>query len=352
MCGTVPRVKVLVTGGGGFLGTAIVRAWLARGAKVRVLGRSDYPKLRAAGVECIRGDVGDIAAVERAVEGCDSIFHVAAKVGYWGPLAEYRKTNIAGTENMLAAAKKFGVPRFVYTSSPSVVIGDRGGFENADETVGYPARYLYHYAETKAAGEALVLKANDAQLATVAIRPHFIFGPGDPQIVPRLLDAAKKGKLVRVGRGDNKVDVTYIDNCVEAHLLAHDALERADSRARGQAYFIGQEKPVLLWEFIAKVLEGFGAPPVKKKIPFSVARALGAVVEMVYRVFRLSGEPPLTRSAAIALGTSHYFSHEKAARDFGYVPKVTVEEGLARVFRAGLAEDGSVRWEHENTSRA
>lgn len=346
MCGSVRRVKVLVTGGGGFLGTALVRAWLKRGASVRVLGRSEYPALAALGVECFRGDVSDAASVERAVQGCESIFHVAAKVGYWGPLSEYRKTNIGGVENMLSAAKKFGVRRFIHTSTPSVVIGTRGGFENADETTPYPDRYTYYYAETKAQGEARVLAANDPALGTVALRPHFIFGPGDPQIVPRLIERARKGRLVQVGRGDNKVDVTYIDNCVDAHLAAHDALERADARARGQAYFIGNEKPVFLWTFIAEVLKGFGLPPVKKKVPFPVARALGAVVEMVYRAFRLSGEPPLTRSAAIALGTSHYFSHEKAARDFGYVPKVTVEEGLARVFRAGLSQDEShVRWE-------
>jgi nucleoside-diphosphate-sugar epimerase len=236
---------------------------------------------------------------------------------------------------LLGAAKKFGVRRFVYTSTPSVVIGTRGWLENADERLPYPPKHLYDYAATKAEAEARVLAASSRELGTLAIRPHFIFGPGDPQIVPRLIAAAKKGTLIRIGRGDNKVDVTYIDNCVDAHLLAHAALEDAGSPARGQAYFIGNEKPVLLWEFIARVLEGFGAPPVKKHLPLGLARILGATVEAIYRVFRISGEPPITRSVAMVMGTSHYFSHEKARRDFGYEPKVSVEEGLDRVFRAG-----------------
>lgn len=328
-------MKVLITGGGGFLGTGLVRAMIARGADIRILARSDYPALRALGVETVRGDVQHAADVERAVEGVESIFHVASRVGYWGAREEYVKTNIHGTEHLLGAAKRFGVRRFIYTSTPSVVIGTRGWLENADETLPYPAKHLTYYAETKAIAESKVLAANDAALGTLAIRPHFIFGPGDPQIVPRLIENAKKGTLVRIGRGENKVDVSYIDNVVDAHLRAHDALDDPRSPARGQAYFIGQEKPVFLWEFVARVLEGFGAPPVKKHLPLALARVIGATVETIYRVLHLRGEPPITRSVAMIMGTSHYFSHAKAHRDFGYEPKVSLEEGLERVFREG-----------------
>lgn len=327
-------MTVLVTGGGGFLGTGIVRAMRARGFTVRVLGRSAYPFLERDGVECVRGDVRDRDAVIKALSGAESVFHVASRVGYWGPKREYIQTNIEGTEVLLAEAKKAGVRRFVYTSTPSVVLGTRGGLENADETTPYPEKHLTYYAETKAVAEAAVLRANDPAFATAAIRPHFIFGPGDPQIVPRLVDAAHKHKLVRIGDGTNRVDVTYIDNAVDAHLALHDALAAPDARARGQAYFIGGDRPVVLWDFVSQVLAGFGAPAVKKKLPLGAARALGAIVETIYRALKLGGEPALTRSVAVVMGTSHYFSHEKARRDFGYEPRVSVDEGLARVFAA------------------
>lgn len=326
-------MSLLITGGGGFLGKNIVRALLDRGAEVRVLGRSAYPELEAWGVPCVRGDVADPEAVDRAVAGVESVFHVASRVGYWGDLSAYRTTNVEGTRLLLERARAAGVKRFVYTSTPSVVIGREGLPVGADESLPYPERYLSPYGPTKAEAERLVLAANDpASFRTVALRPHFIFGPGDPQVVPRILENARRGTLAQVGDGSNRVDVTYIDSAVAAHLQAHDALADPASPAQGQAYFIGQEAPVLLWDFVARVLEGFGAPPVKKRISFRTAWTIGATLEGVYRALPLRGEPPLTRMAAVILGTSHSFSHAKAARDFGYQPAVSVEEGLARLF--------------------
>jgi 2-alkyl-3-oxoalkanoate reductase len=326
-------MKALVTGGGGFLGSHIVKRLIDRGDQVVLLARSEYPALASLGVECVRGDVQDPAACAQAVKGVDSIFHVASKVGYWGPLADYRKTNVDGTRALLDEAKKNGIARFVYTSTPSVVIGDRPITAGGDETLPYPTRFLSPYAASKAEAEQLVLAANDRdRLRTVSLRPHFIFGPGDPQLVPRLVLNAKRGTIAQVGDGSNEVDVTYIDNCVDAHLQAHDALGDPASPAAGRAYFLGNERPIRLWEFVARVLEGFGAPPVKKRLSYRAAYAIGSAIELAYRVLPLRGEPPLTRTAAIVLGTSHWFDHRRAHTDFAYAPKVSIDEGLARLF--------------------
>lgn len=304
-----------------------------------MLARGAYPWLAELGVEQVRGDVADAAAVDAAVRGVDGVFHVAARVGYWGPRPEYIRTNIGGAKQLIASCVAAGVTRLVYTSSPSVVIGE-GGIEGEDETRPYPAKHLYDYAETKAEAERHVLASSGkGGLVTASIRPHFIFGPGDPQIIPRLVEHAKKGTLVRVGDGRNKVDVTYIDNAVDAHIQCFEALGRAGSPAAGQAYFIGQEAPVELWSFIDEVLRLFQAPPVKKRISLGTARTIGAGVEAVYRLFGLGGEPAITRAAAVILGTSHWFSHAKAARDFGYHPAVGTQEGLRRAVAAAQAQE-------------
>lgn len=299
---------------------------------MRVLGRSAYPQLESWGVECIRGDVRDAEAVHSAVSGMDAVFHVAARVGYWGPHEEYRSTNVDGTQNVIDACRSAGVTRLVYTSTPSVVIGDGSLPPGADESLPYPRRYLSSYGPTKAEAERRVLGAHGGALKTVALRPHFIFGPQDPQVIARVLKGARQGRLAQVGDGRNQVDVTYIDNCVDAHIQAHDELA-SQGLCGGRAYFLGQSEPVNLWEFVGRVLEGFGAPPVTRSLPFWLAFRLGHALEGVYR-FR-SDEPPLTRMAAVALGTTHAFDHSAAIRDFGYEARVSTEEGLRRVFAAG-----------------
>ena len=325
-------MRFLVTGGGGFLGEHLVRRLLDRGDEVRVLGRSRYPQLEDWGVPCLRGDVRDPEAAAKAVEGVDGVFHVAARVGYWGRYSEYESINVGGTQALLDAARAAGVPRLVYTSSPSVVIGPQGELRGADETTPPPERYLSSYGPTKAEAERRVLAASGEGLQTAALRPHFIFGPKDPQIAPRLVERSRQGRLVQVGDGTNMVDVCYIDNCVDAHVALMDALAEPGARSAGQAYFLGDAAPVNLWAFSGRVLEGLGAPPVTRQISFKAAWALGLALEGVFKLLPPSREPPLTRMAAVILGTSHYFSHAKAARDFGYDPRVKTDEGLERLF--------------------
>lgn len=322
-------MTALVTGGGGFLGGAIVRALRQRGWAVRSFTRTAYPWLEEFGVEQVLGDLADPEAVNRAVAGVDVVFHTAAKAGVWGRAADFYATNVTGTENVLAACKAAGVRRLVYTSTPSVVHGG-GDLEGADESVPYPTHFDAPYPETKAIAERAVLAANGPELATVALRPHLIWGPGDPHLVPRILARAREGKLRRVGSRPVKVDVTYIDNATDAHLMAAEKLDIGTPPA-GKAYFISNGEPVDLWGFIDRVLAAAGLPPVTRSVSVWKARLAGRVLEAVYRVLRLPGEPPMTRFVANQLATSHWYDISAAKRDLGYEPRVSIDEGLRRL---------------------
>lgn len=323
------RETVLVTGGGGFLGGAIVRRLAGRGGAVRSFSRGDYPELARLGVEQVRGDLADSAAVEAACEGCGTVFHVAAKAGVWGDREDFHRANVVGTRNVVAACRNQGVGKLVHTSSPSVVF-DGEDMEGVDESVPYASRFKAFYPETKAEAEREALQANGPSLATVALRPHLIWGPGDTHIVPGIISRARSGRLRRIGKRDHLVDFTYIDNAAEAHLLAAERLEPGGPVA-GKAYFISDGSPVLLWEFINRILAAAGVPPARKTVPPRLAYALGWLLETVYATLPIRGEPRLTRFLAEELSTSHWFDISAARRDFGYRPVVGVEEGLIRL---------------------
>ena len=332
----VEPMTVLVTGGSGFLGSAIVRGLLARGGAVRSLARRPAPALEALGVETVRGDVADAGAVSRAVAGCDLVFHVAAKAGMWGPYAAYAASNVEGTRHVLDACRRSGVARLVYTSTPSVV--HRGtDIEGGDERLPYATHFDSPYPATKAAAERMVLAANDATLATVALRPHLLWGPGDTQLVPRILERARRGRLRLVDGGQAVVDATYVDNAADAHLLAADRLHPG-SPVAGRAYFIAQGEPQPLRELLGRILAAAGFPPVTASVPFVLAYAAGAAAEAVWRVARREEEPPMTRFLARQLATSHWFDLSAARRDLGYEPRVSLDDGMARL-RRHLAAD-------------
>lgn len=329
-------MKAVVTGGGGFLGGAVVRLLRARGDSVRSFTRTRYPWLDELGVEQSLGDLANLADVEAAVAGCDVVFHVAAKAGVWGRYKDYFTTNVTGTQNVIAACKARGVRRLVSTSTPSVV---HAGTDNVggDESLPYAKHFEAYYSETKARAEKAVLAANGPDLATVSLRPHLIFGPGDPHLIPRIVAAARAGRLKRIGTRPIIVDVTYIDNAAQAHLDAADRLD-VGTRPAGRAYFISNGAPVDLWGFIARVLAEAGAPPVTKRVSAWKARLAGRALEFGYWLFRLTGEPPMTRFVASQMSTSHWYDIGAARRDLGYEPKVSVEEGLKRLgerLRAG-----------------
>jgi nucleoside-diphosphate-sugar epimerase len=323
----------LVTGGNGFVGRYIVEQLLARGDSVRVVGRGEYPELAAMGVGCFRAnlaapDSNNVLAA--AMRGVEAVFHVAAKAGLWGSFDEFYRNNVTATQRVVRAAERAGVPKLVYTSSPSVAIGE-ADLEGADESAPFPERYLAPYPQTKALAERFVLAREG--IAAAAIRPHLIWGPRDPHIIPRLLERARKGRLLQIGDGTNLVDVTYVENCAEAHLLAADALGER-SPLRGRAYFIGQERPVNLWQFVNEVVTRAGHKPVKGRLPAGVAMRLAGAMERVYGALGISAEPPLTRLMVSQLTRSHWFDHGAAQRDFGYGPRVSIEEGLQRTLAA------------------
>jgi nucleoside-diphosphate-sugar epimerase len=330
-------MKALVTGGGGFLGSRIVQMLHARGDEVTALGRGRYPHHERVGINTIQADLLDTEAIHRACEGMDAVFHAGAVPGIWGRRKTYWNTNVRGTENVIAACRARGVPKLIYTSTPSVVFG-RDELCGVDESQPYPDRYLAYYPETKAAAERMVLAANGPTLASVALRPHLIWGPGDPHLIPRVIARAREGKLVQVGPGDNLVDVTYIDNAAEAHLLAEDRL-RPGAPCAGKAYFISQGEPVRLWPWLNEILAAAGAPTVSRSISYRTAHRIGALLEVVHRLLGSAKEPRMTRFLASQLAKSHYFNIEAAKRDLGYEPRVSTTEGVARLV-AWLREPG------------
>ena len=331
-------MKLLVTGGGGFLGQALCRTLLARGHEVASFSRSRHAALDALGVRQLQGDLADRAAVLKAfAEGFDAVLHNAAKAGTWGSYQSYFEANVTGTRNVIAACRAHGIGRLVHTSTPSVVHRATHPVEGASaEEVPYGQGVKAHYAATKIVAEREVLAANDAALATVALRPRLIWGPGDTQILPKLVVRARSGRLRLVGGGDNRVDTTYIDNAAQAHV---DALEhlRAGAACAGRAYFISNGEPWPLREVLNGLLRAAGAPEVHASIPFGAAYAIGAVCEGLWTMLPLRGDPPMTRFLAEQLATPHWYSMATATRDFGYVPKVTMADGLARL-RASLTE--------------
>jgi nucleoside-diphosphate-sugar epimerase len=331
----LPR-RALVTGGGGFLGRAIVDRLLARGVKVRSYSRGAYPELARMGVDVVRGDIADAESVARACKDCDAVFHVAALAGVWGPYQDYHQVNVVGTKNVVEACRAAGVDRLVFTSSPSVVFDGRDT-EGVNEAAPYPDRFHAAYPRSKALAEQLVLAANGKDLATVSLRPHLIWGPRDPHLVPRILLRAKK--LRRIGGINKRVDSVYIDNAADAHVRAVQRL-RPGSAVSGRTYFITNGEPRPLWDLVSAILATADLPPVSRNTSRAVARWTARLLEGVYGLFGFDSEPPLTRFVVKELTTAHWFDIRAARRDLGYQPCVSIDQGLSKL-RDWLHGDGA-----------
>lgn len=323
--------RALVTGGGGFVGSYIVRQLLERGIECLILGRHFYPEMEEQGATCLIGDICDSSFVNKSFAGVDTVFHVAALAGIWGEWEEYYRINILGTENVIDACKNNNVPNLVYTSTPSVVFNGCD-IINGDEHLPYAEKFLCHYAKSKVIAEKIVLKSSSqtSHLKTCAIRPHLVWGPGDPHLIPRLLERGRHGQLKKVGNCTNLVDISYVENVAEAHILAALNLE-TEGTAAGKAYFISQGEPVNLWQWIDELFERKNIPAIRSRVPFSVAYAAGAVLEVLHHIFVPAKEPRMTRFVAEQLAKSHCFSIARAQKDFGYTVRVSTSEGMDRL---------------------
>jgi 2-alkyl-3-oxoalkanoate reductase len=316
--------NVLVTGGGGFLGKAVVKLLVKRGDIVSSFSRREHAGLKEFGVKQIQGDISDKEAVLRACKGMDLVFHIAAKPGVWGNYNNYYSTNVSGTLNVIAGCKIHGVQRLVYTSSPSVVFDGRD-MEGADESAPYPRRFYSHYSQTKAIAEQSVVKASGRRLNTIILRPHLIWGPGDNHLVPRII--ARADKLRIIGNGKNLTDNVYIDNAADAHILAADCL-KYNEKLSARIYFITQDEPVPLWDMVNSILGAAGIPPITGSINRKIAWIIGAALECVHKGLNIKKEPRVTRFVAQELATSHWFDISAAKKDLNYVPKVSIKQGL------------------------
>ncbi|MGF1531724.1 MAG: NAD-dependent epimerase/dehydratase family protein [Puniceicoccaceae bacterium] len=324
--------KVLVTGATGFVGGELARRLVAQGFQIKGTGRRRAPELEELGIEMHYGDLATDVLSEDLFDGCELVYHVAAKAGIWGRRSDFYEANVRATERVLKGAQEAGVRRFIFTSTPSVTFNGRA-IQNGDENLPLTRSRISEYAWTKSLAEALVLRENGKDgMRTVALRPHLIVGGGDNHLLPTILDRAAKGKLKQVGNGRNRVDITHVDDVVEAHLRAAEALR--GGLKGGGAYFINGGNPVELWPWLNRVCAEAGVTEIRRKVPFVLAYPVGWVCEIIWKALGWTHNPPMTRFAASELAKDHYFSSAKAARELGYLPKADpwtgVEDFLAR----------------------
>lgn len=323
--------RILVTGGSGFLGKAIVRRLVERGDEVVTLARHGSSMLAALGVDQRLGDIADRDAVLAAATNADAVIHTAAKAGVWGDPAAYRAANVDGTAHVIHACRTQRVRALVHTSSPSVVF-DGSDQEGLDESAPYPSRFLAAYPETKAEAERVVLKADGvAQLRTLALRPHLMWGPGDPHLVPRVLALADAGRLMLIGKSGKLVDAVYVDNAAAAHVAALDRLLASPDDVAGRAYFITNHEPWPMEQILTRIALAGGRPPPRRRVAAPVAYAAGWLLERVHTLRPASGEPRLTRFVAKQLATAHWYDNTSAKSRLGYIPEVSMDEGFSRL---------------------
>lgn len=318
---------VLVTGASGMLGRAVAAELLSRGHRVRTFHRGSTT---LEGTELIRGSVTDRSAVDRAVDDADAVVHLAAKVSFTGDWEEFAATNIDGTRNLLEAARAANVPDFVFVSSPSVahlgssIVGEGAG--PAD-----PVSARGNYARSKASAELLALAADGPGFRVAVVRPHVVWGPGDTQLVERVIDRARSGRLPLLDGGTALIDTTYVDNAADAIVQALELIESA----HGIPLVVTNGEPRPVGELIAGICAAGGVPAPRFNVSGSVARAAGSLIERVWGVALrrgfVSDEPPMTKFLAEQLSTAHWFDQRATHEVLNWRPSVSIDEGLARL---------------------
>lgn len=315
-------MKVLVTGATSMLGRATVEALLARGDDVSVLQR------RPSGLPCreVLGDIADAPVVRRAAAGQDAVVHLAAKVGVTGRWSAYAAANIEGTRNVLDACRNESVSRLVHVSSPSVA-HTGSSLVGAGAEPAVPTLARGHYARSKAVAELDALAADSAELAVLVIRPHLVWGPGDTQLVGRIVARAKSGRLPLIGSGAALIDSTYVDNAAAALVAAVDA----GSTARGQALLVSNGEPRPIAEILSRLCRAAGASEPRGRVPVPVAWLAGAACEAAWTASRRADDPPLTRFLVEQLSTAHWFDQRRTRDLLCWRPHVSLDEGFSRL---------------------
>jgi 2-alkyl-3-oxoalkanoate reductase len=316
-------VKVLVTGASGMLGGAVASLLARRGYSVRTLQR------RPSGVQGamdVTGQITDRNTVEGAVAGVDAVVHLAAKVSFAGDPADFHRVNVGGTANLLEAARAAGVQRFVHISSPSVAHAGRS-LVGVEAEPADPEHARGPYARTKAEAELIALAANDDRLSVTAIRPHIVWGPGDTQLVERVLGRARAGRLPLLAGGTALVDTTYVDNAASAIAAALDRIDFV----RGLPLVVTNGEPRPIGELLARMCSSGGVPGPQRSIPGWVGRTAGSAVEKFWRGANADGEPPMTRFLAEQLSTAHWFDQRRTRALLDWSPEVSLDEGFTRL---------------------
>ena len=325
--------NVMVTGGGGFLGKAIVKKLIKKNYNVTSFSRNFYPELEKMGVEQIQGNLINKTAVKKAFKGQDAIFHVASKVGVWGDFEKFYQVNVTGTKNVIFSCFENKVDQLIYTSSPSVVF-DEYDKENIDETAPYSKNYMAPYPETKAMAEQSVKSAAEQGLSAIILRPHAIWGPEDNHLIPILIKRANK--LKRIGQKKCLMDSIYVDNAADAHIMASQKLFE-NPLLSGNIYFISQDEPIPIWEMVNALLDAADLPPIKGHVSRRTAYIAGFIFEFLYNLFNIKKDPPITKMVVVELSTSHWFNISKAKKELGYHPKISTKEGL-KILKQWFAE--------------
>lgn len=320
-----------MTGATGFVGGRLVAALAARGDRVRALTRrtTGLEALEASGAEVVRGDLADPASLAHAAEGVSLVFHAAARVSDWGPRQAFLAANVEGTRNLVDACREAGVARLVHLSSLTILGLPRDGRVISETTPPMPPARDDFYTESKLEGERVVREAHGrGALATTVVRPGAIWGPGDPNVVPRIVRLLRRGAMPYVGGGRNLVGLVHVENLVRGLLLAGEV-----EAAAGELYHLTDGEEITAREAIDGIAEALGVARPRVSLPFPVVLAVAALVEGTSRVLRLRRPPPLTRYGARFVACHARYDLGKARRELGYAPAVTFRDGVAELFR-------------------